>query len=180
MSDLKDPDGDPAGFGELCRNTLKLGKPESLADREYQRGTISENEYQMHKQVRHASLNADFDGITRGIDQLTYDAVNNKAMQAHGAELHEKLKGLAQDFNGTVEGHELILVVDSISPDIYPLDGLADQDPEPKLAGDTTFGVSVDWINWYCRKHNTAIWKARKEGKRRLRKLKDLAARFNK
>lgn len=52
--------------------------------------------------------------------------------------------------------------------------------PEPKLQGDTTFGLNVDWINWYCNVHGTAVWKARKEGKRQLAKLQELQARFNK
>lgn len=51
---------------------------------------------------------------------------------------------------------------------------------EPVLQGDTTFGLNVEWINWYCEKHGTAVWKARKEGKRRLAKLRELKARFNK
>ena len=52
--------------------------------------------------------------------------------------------------------------------------------PEPKLQGDTTFGLNIAWINWYCRVHSTAVWKARKEGKRQLAKLQELQTRFNK
>lgn len=42
---------------------------------------------------------------------------------------------------------------------------------EPELRGDTTFGLNVEWINWYCRVNNTAVWKARKAGKRKLARL---------
>lgn len=53
-------------------------------------------------------------------------------------------------------------------------------DPEPEIRGETTFGLNPKWIDWYCRVNNTAVWKARKAGKEKLRKLQALVNRFNK
>jgi len=53
-------------------------------------------------------------------------------------------------------------------------------DPEPEIRGETTFGLNPKWIDWYCRTNNTAVWKARKAGKERLRKLQMLVNRYNK
>lgn len=53
-------------------------------------------------------------------------------------------------------------------------------DPEPEVRGETTFGLNPKWIDWYCRVNNTAVWKARKAGKEKLRKLQNLQIRFNK
>lgn len=53
-------------------------------------------------------------------------------------------------------------------------------DSEPELRGETTFGLNPKWIDWYCRTNHTAVWKARKVGKAKLRKLQELKARFNK
>jgi len=40
---------------------------------------------------------------------------------------------------------------------------------EPKLEGDTTINLNPKWIDWYCRKYNVPVWKAKKAGKERLR-----------
>lgn len=53
-------------------------------------------------------------------------------------------------------------------------------DPEPEVRGETTFGLNPKWIDWYCRVNNTAVWKARKAGKEKLRKLQNLQISFNK
>ena len=52
-----------------------------------------------------------------------------------------------------------------------------DIDAEPDYRGDTSHGLSVNWINWYCRQHNCRAWKALNEGKRRLRKASKNAKR---
>ena len=53
-------------------------------------------------------------------------------------------------------------------------------DPEPEIRGETTFGLNPKWIDWYCRTNHTAVWKARKAGKEKLRKLQMLVNRYNK
>lgn len=40
---------------------------------------------------------------------------------------------------------------------------------EPPLEGETSFGVSTDWINWYARTNNKRFFDAVREGKRRLK-----------
>lgn len=46
--------------------------------------------------------------------------------------------------------------------------------PEPPLRGETTHGLSVEWINWYGAKNKCRTWKTIREGKRRLRQNKHL------
>lgn len=40
---------------------------------------------------------------------------------------------------------------------------------EPPLEGETSFGVSTDWINWYARTKKVRFFDAVREGKRRLK-----------
>lgn len=87
-----------------------------------------------------------------------------------------KVKSLNADFEGVMPG---------VDQDIYDIMNLKAQgklgnNPEPELRGDTTFGLNPKWIDWYCKTNGTAVWKARKAGKEKLRKLDELKARFNK
>lgn len=92
---------------------------------------------------------------------------------------NDKLKSLNADFDGIMPGMDQA-IYDAINRTPPKLEAKLGPDPEPELRGDTTFGLNPKWIDWYCRVHGTAVWKARKAGKTKLRKLEELKARFNK
>jgi len=193
------PDGTPELFKQLefTENTLKLGefarnelttgwvRTDRMAkhiEGVYQEGIVAETEHRMYahltgyepvltptekrtEEQRLRAFNADFDGIMPGVDQDIYDIINRKANGTL-----EKFVGdrLPKDRNGIPADSGFRLVAK-----------LGD-DPEPEIRGETTFGLNPKWIDWYCRTNNTAVWKARKAGKEKLRKLQMLVNRYNK
>ncbi|MNG47051.1 hypothetical protein D3C79_49180 [compost metagenome] len=117
------------------------------------------------KEQRLRALNADFDGIMPGVDQDIYDLINRKA------------NGSLEKFIDEHPRKER----DGIPADSgFRLVAKLGDDPEPEIRGETTFGLNPKWIDWYCRTNNTAVWKARKAGKEKLRKLQMLVNRYNK
>lgn len=102
--------------------------------------------------------------------QASVDRISSMTHEEiHSSPFDDILKGrLPKEHNGISTDSEFFL------------EAKLSEDPEPELRGETTFGLNPKWIDWYCRTSHTAVWKARKVGKAKLRKLQELKARFNK
>jgi len=147
------PDGTPELFKQLefTENTLKLGE---FARNELTTGWVR----------------------TDRNDKVGF----NKVGMGRAHEKEQRLRTFNADFDGIMPG---------VDQDIYDiinrkatvmLEAKLGDDPEPEIRGETTFGLNPKWIDWYCRTNNTAVWKARKAGKEKLRKLQMLVNRYNK